>query len=342
MSGDWAWRLPFTLQWIWPAILITGVFWAPESPWWLVRKGRIEEAKRTLVRTASKGYWDSENRNIDAYIAVIQHTDELERAEAASGSFREMWKGTNRRRTEVEMGCWAIQVWSGTAMTAYAVQFLQSAGMNTVQSFNFNIIITAMNLVGVPIDFVLMRFFGRRPLIIFGLMSLAAALAIIGAFGCVPATVSTLTGIGACCAFINLAYHASVGPLTYTVASEVPASRLRAKTLAWGRAFYVINYNATAQLTPRMVAAGGWGWGSKAAFFWLGGNLLITLWAFFRLPETGGLSFADLDILFANKVSARKFKSTKIVNEVTMEQKVEAIDDKMEVEHVEAPRAVLT
>jgi SP family general alpha glucoside:H+ symporter-like MFS transporter len=203
ISGDWSWRLPFVLQWIWPVILISGVFWAPESPWWLVRKGRIEDAKQTLIRTASKGYWDS--RNIDAYIAVIQHTDDLERADAASGSWREMFKGSNRRRTEVEMGCWAIQVWSGTAMTAYAVQFLQSAGMNTVQSFNFNIIITAMNLVGVPIDFVLMRYFGRRPLIIFGLISLAAALTIIGAFGCVPATIATLTGIGACCAFINLA-----------------------------------------------------------------------------------------------------------------------------------------
>jgi SP family general alpha glucoside:H+ symporter-like MFS transporter len=91
-----------------------------------------------------------------------------------------------------------------------------------------------------------------------------------------------------------------------------------------------------------MVALGGWGWGSKAAFIWLGGNILITIWAFFRLPETGGLSFADLDILFANKVSARKFKSTKIVNEVATEQKVEGLDAKEEVEHVEAPRAVLT
>jgi len=38
----------------------------------------------------------------------------------------------------------------------------------------------------------------------------------------------TLNGIGACCVIINLVYLASVGPLTYTLASEVPATRLRA------------------------------------------------------------------------------------------------------------------
>jgi SP family general alpha glucoside:H+ symporter-like MFS transporter len=117
-------------------------------------------------------------------------------------------------------------------------------------------------------------------------------LLVIGILGSVTKTTSTLVGTGAACAIINLVYHGTVGPLTYTVAAEVPASRLRARTVAFGRAFYVINYNATSQLTPRMVAAkttiGGWGWAGKAAYFWLGGNLLATTWAYFRMPETGG------------------------------------------------------
>jgi SP family general alpha glucoside:H+ symporter-like MFS transporter len=91
------------------------------GPWWLVRHGRIDEAKQVLVRVAKPGYWD--DRNIDAYIAVIQHTDEIERAEAKSGSFWEMFKGTNLRRTEIVFGVFGtVPVFSGTAMTAYAVQ----------------------------------------------------------------------------------------------------------------------------------------------------------------------------------------------------------------------------
>ncbi len=109
------------------------------------RHGRHEEAKKTLIRLASPGYWD--DKNIDAYIAVIQHTDDLEKAEAATGTWWELFKSSNLRRTEIvskidsckisifdreadpirpwlvqSLGAWAIQVWSGTAMTAYAVE----------------------------------------------------------------------------------------------------------------------------------------------------------------------------------------------------------------------------
>jgi MFS transporter, SP family, general alpha glucoside:H+ symporter len=115
ISGDWGWKMPYALQWFWPVLLLSTVIFAPESPWWLVRQGRVDDAKQVLRRTANPGYWDS--RNIDAYIAVIQHTDELERAEIRSGSFWEMWKGTNLRRTEIQMGVWVIEVFSGTAMS---------------------------------------------------------------------------------------------------------------------------------------------------------------------------------------------------------------------------------
>jgi len=284
------WKMAYIIQWIWPVPLLAAAFFAPESPWWLIRHGKVDEAKKTLTRIASPGYWDS--RPMDAYIAVIKHTDDMERAESAKGSFRDMWRGSNLRRTEIEMGVWAMQVWSGTAMTAYAVQFFKSAGMSTDTAFNLNIVITAMNLIGCMIEFVLISKFGRRPLILTGMAILASMLLVIGILGSVTTTNSTLVGTGAACAIINLVYHGTVGPLTYTVAAEVPASRLRARTVAFGRAFYVINYNATSQLTPRMVAPktniGGWGWRGKAAFFWLGGNLLATTWAYFRMPETGG------------------------------------------------------
>jgi hypothetical protein len=56
-------------------------------------------------------------------------------------------------------------------------------------------------------------------------------------------------------------------------------------------------------------------WGAKAAYFWLGGNLGVTIWAFFRLPETRGLSYAEMEILFANRISARKFGHVKVHGE---------------------------
>jgi SP family general alpha glucoside:H+ symporter-like MFS transporter len=40
-----------------------------------------------------------------------------------------------------------------------------------------------------------------------------------------------------------------------------------------------------------------------------GATALVTaIWAFFRLPETKGRTFEDLDLLFAKKIPARQFK----------------------------------
>ena len=293
-----------------------------------------------MLRRLSPDYWDDGMHNIDAYIAVIKHTDQLEQADAKSGSFRELWQGTNLRRTLIVMGVFGtIPTFSGTAMTAYAVQFFESAGMSVTTAFNFNVIANGMNLIGVLIEFVIITRVGRRPLMLVGLSILGLMLLLIGIFGSIPPTQGTQNGIGACCAVINLVYHATVGPLSYTFAPEIPSSRLRIRTIAWGRAWYNIVYNATAQLTPRMVSITAWDWGAKAAFFWLAFNVSSTIWAYFFLPETKGLSYAELDILFANKVSSRRFTRVTIHDEavpgdVKLGGEMEMVEEKGPVEEV--------
>lgn len=60
----------------------------------------------------------------------------------------------------------------------------------------------------------------------------------------------------------------------------------------------------------------GRNWGAKTGFFYAGTTALVTIWTYFRVPETGGFSFAELDILFTNKVPARKFTNVRIRDEV--------------------------
>ena len=80
-------------------ISLFGNMLIPLGPWWLVRHGRHEEAKVALKAAAAPGHYD--NRNLDAYIAYMRHVDQMERAEASQGSFKECFKGTNLRRTEI-------------------------------------------------------------------------------------------------------------------------------------------------------------------------------------------------------------------------------------------------
>ncbi|KHJ30830.1 putative mrt a raffinose family of oligosaccharides transporter [Erysiphe necator] len=49
-SDQWSYRIPLALQWICPLPVAIAIFFAPESPWWLVRHGRTEDARRALTR----------------------------------------------------------------------------------------------------------------------------------------------------------------------------------------------------------------------------------------------------------------------------------------------------
>ena len=60
-----------------------------------------------------------------------------------------------------------------------------------------------------------------------------------------------------------------------------------------------------------------WNWGAKTGFFYAGTNLLCLIWCWFRLPETKDRTFGEIDLLFDNKVPARKFKHT-VVDRTSM------------------------
>lgn len=129
MHGPMGWRLPLILQWIYPVPLLVAVYFAPESPYWLTRKGRFDEAKATIRSISRKGYYSEDE--LDGYLAYLKHTDDLERIEAKHASFMDMFKGTNLRRTEIMLCIWGNQQWSGLNLTGYATVFLKYAGMST-------------------------------------------------------------------------------------------------------------------------------------------------------------------------------------------------------------------
>ena len=65
-------------------------------------------------------------------------------------------------------------------------------------------------------------------------------------------------------------------------------------------------------VTPYMLSPTAWDWKAKTGFFWAGFSLLGSIWVYFELPETRNRTYAELDILFQDKVPARKFKTTEV------------------------------
>jgi SP family general alpha glucoside:H+ symporter-like MFS transporter len=80
---------------------------------------RDEDAKKSLLRLARKGYYSSEAK-LDQQLALMKHTNEREKIEASNASYMDCFRGTNFRRTEIACIAFLIQIASGQAICSYA------------------------------------------------------------------------------------------------------------------------------------------------------------------------------------------------------------------------------
>ena len=148
-----------------------------------------------------------------------------------------------------------------------------------------------------------------------GLAFMLVCLLITGGLGFVDSKGAQLA-IGVLLVIQTLANMITVGPACYPIVAEIPSGRLRYKSVVIGRFVYNLTGIVSNSLTPRMLSKTAWNWGAKAAFFYAGTNFLCLIWCWFRLPETKDRSFGELDIMFENRVPARKFKYTKVDREL--------------------------
>lgn len=109
---QWAYRIPFALQWTWPVLLVPILCFAPESPWHLVRVGRLDEAKVSLNRL--QGDKAAEHSiTVETSLAEIIHTNNVEIELSSGTSYLDCFKGTDLRRTEIACMAMAGQILSG-------------------------------------------------------------------------------------------------------------------------------------------------------------------------------------------------------------------------------------
>ena len=243
-TDQWAYRIPYALQWMWPVPLLIGVFMAPESPWWLVRKGRTEDAKKSLLRLTSLNR--ETDFDADETIAMMVHTTALEEKITSGASYLDCFKGTDLRRTEIICMCWAMQNLSGNAFSGYSTYFLESAGLDPSTSYDFALGQYGINMVGTFGAWFLMTLgVGRRSLYLYGLCGLCTMLFVLGFLGLVPhahkkeASLAT----GSIMLVWAMCFQLTVGTVCYSLVAELSTRRLQIKTIVLGRNCYNIVRN---------------------------------------------------------------------------------------------------
>jgi SP family general alpha glucoside:H+ symporter-like MFS transporter len=327
---EWAYRIPFALQWIWPVPLIIAISFAPESPWWLVRRGKYDEARNSLKRLTSK----SADPEFDEHktVAMMIHTVEMEREIGTGMTYLDCFRGTDLRRTEIACAVWSIQTLSGSGFRSYSTYFFTQAGLPATQAFNFAIGQYSLGIFGVICSWFIMPRLGRRSLFMYGLALMGICLFIIGCLGLAPDSNSGAKwGVASLALVYVYFYDTTVGPVTYSLVAEIPATSLRTRTIVLARISYNVLNIASNVITPYMFNPTAWNLKSKSGFIWAGICAVCLVWIFFRLPEPQGRTFGELDILFERKVKARDFKTAVIepLDSGTEEGLVEGKHEKM-------------
>ncbi|KAI6248127.1 Alpha-glucosides permease MPH3 [Erysiphe necator] len=87
-SDQWSYRIPLALQWVCPLPVAKAIFFAPESPRWLVRHGRKEDARRALKRLINSKDQPSAF-SVDDTLSMIIITNDLEKNLAEGAGFQD-------------------------------------------------------------------------------------------------------------------------------------------------------------------------------------------------------------------------------------------------------------
>ena len=327
-TTKWAYKIPFAVQWFWPLLLFPILLFAPESPWYLVRKGRLEEARHSLVRLNHKS---TDTASIDAQLSLIIHTDnqEKELLLEVKTSYWQCFRGVEARRTEIACMVFAGTILTGLVFAYNTTYFFSSIGLSSSVTYHLNVGGTGMGLAATLISWVfIMPYFGRRTIYLWGTLGMTVILFLIGILNIRTSEHSFALAQAVLTLIWTFVFQLSVGQLAWALPAEIGSTRLRQKTVVIGRnAYYLVSVVASV-LEPYFVNPTAWNLKGYTSFFWMGTSFLTLVWVFFRLPETKDRSYEEINLLFARGIGSRHFREYQV-------DAFEESDEKGMVVHVE-------
>ncbi|TGO36907.1 hypothetical protein BHYA_0111g00070 [Botrytis hyacinthi] len=302
-----AYRVPIALQWMFPTPLAILLFIAPESPWWLVRKGRLAEAEKAVARLGRA----SANDNPADAVAMMRRTIELEKS-VKQPNLTELWRGTDLYRTLIVCGVYASQNLTGNLIANQAVYFFKQAGMKDDTAFALGLITSALQLIMVMISWVLTTYLGRRTIYVYGQFIATGFLVALGIAASVGKSTAASNAQASLALLVSVLFCLGPAPASWVIIGETSSVRLRPLTTGIGRAAYYLVNIPCIFLASYMLNTDKWDLGGKSGYIWAGTALFCSIMSWLFIPEMKNRSYREIDILFTRKVQARKWSRTVI------------------------------
>jgi MFS transporter, SP family, arabinose:H+ symporter len=223
-SGDLDWNETVGWRWMFgslvpPSILFSlGVLFVPESPRWLVKRKRIAEARTALMRINGSA-------GVDEEIAEIRHA-----MHGAEGRWSELFAPGYRRALLVGVLLAVFQQLSGiNAIMYYAPEIFLTVGFGRDAAFANTVLIGVVNLAFTVVAIACVDRFGRRPLLLLGLLVQVMAHAAVASM--IGATEPGHSLVVAVLLFVA-AFAVAMGPVVWIVNAEIFPNHLRGRAIS--------------------------------------------------------------------------------------------------------------
>ena len=215
------WRIMLGIIIIPAAIMFIGVFFLPESPRWLMLKGRGKKARQVLRRV----------RTTEEEVAL-----ELEEIEANLEEEQAGWKMFKsnkyfRKAVYLGIGLQIIQQLTGiNVVMYYAPSIFKSAGFaSTAEQMWGTVVVGMVNVLATFIAIAFVDRWGRKPIMFTGFVVMGIAMCVVGLAMPSEADITAAAGHTPVTAFVSIAallvfiigFAASAGPIIWVICSEI-------------------------------------------------------------------------------------------------------------------------
>ncbi|KAI5467512.1 general substrate transporter [Mariannaea sp. PMI_226] len=319
-QSNLAWMLPSIIQGIPAVLLALGIWWLPFSPRWLVKKGRDEEAVKTLsyLRNLPEGdervqveYLEIKAECLFEQRAFAKAFPNLAAKEQGNMWVREFaqyynivrtWDNFKRVATAWIVMFW--QQWSGIdSIIYYASNVFQDLGLTGgTQALLATGVTGVVFIVFTVPGMVIIDKVGRKPMLCVGSTVMWVSMILAGVLAAIyhKEWASHMAAAWTTVAFIWLyvgAFGATWGPVSWTLVAEIFPLSIRSKGSSIGASSNWLNNFAVAFFVPTMFKKLQWG-----TYIFFSGFLAASIaWIYFYLPETKGATLEEMDQIFGSR-----------------------------------------
>lgn len=299
-----SYKVVFAVQWVWP--VLTGALFCimPESPSFLLLKGRTEAAKASMARL-----YGADNQ-VDARVAHMALGIRLEEEQAlyhGTGTYIDLFRGNNLKRTLTVIWMFLGFGFAGACLLAQGIYFLIIAGLEPIHSYDVAIGGFGIAVIAIVGSWFFMEKTGKRSIFLVGAAGNCITMFIIG---CLYFAHSN-AALWAVAIIMNLLISwqaVTMVSSSWAITGEISSYAMRAKT----QGIAVISNALSTWLFTFTVAyiynidAGNLG--LKTGFVYGAGSLLFFVVSYFLVPDLRGFSTEEIDWLYDQKIPAFKFQ----------------------------------